>query len=375
VEIEGQKSMSKIVIDARESGTSTGRYVDKLIEYLHKQKPNHEIIVLTKAKQIDLLRELAPNFKIIESRYKEFSFGEQIGLLRQLNQLKPDLVHFGMTQQPVLYKGNKITTIHDLTTARFDNPAKNILLFKAKQVVYKWVIKKVAKTSTFLLTGSRYVKQDVAQYAKLNPDKIFVTYEAADRILEPAQAVHRLAGKQFIMYVGRATPHKNLRRLVSAFEVLHKKHPQLMLVFAGKTDANYKRISEFVSERRLAASVIFTGFIPEGELRWLYENTAAYVFPSLSEGFGLPGLEAMAHGAPVISSNATCLPEIYGDAAYYFNPKVVSDIAQKVHAVISKPSLAASLSSKGRAQVFKYSWRRMSQQTLNAYEAAIKNVS
>jgi glycosyltransferase involved in cell wall biosynthesis len=362
----------KIVIDARESGTSTGRYVDKLVEYLHKQKPNHEIIVLTKAKQIDYLRELAPNFKVIESKYKEFSFAEQIGLLRQLNNLKPDLVHFAMTQQPVRYRGRVVTTIHDLTTARFNNPAKNRVVFKAKQQVYKRVIKDVARKSKYLITPSKFVKQDVTQLARISPDKIFVTYEAADRILTPAQTVPRLSGKQFIMYVGRATPHKNLRRLVSAFEVLHKKHPQLMLVLAGKTDANYQRIGEFVSERRLAAFVVFTGFISEGELRWLYENTAAYIFPSLSEGFGLPGLEAMAHGAPVVSSNATCLPEIYGDAAYYFNPIVVSDIAHKIHAVISKPSLAASLSSKGRAQVFKYSWRKMADQTLKIYEEALK---
>jgi glycosyltransferase involved in cell wall biosynthesis len=368
---EGKNDV-RLVIDARESGTSTGRYVDKLVEYLHKQRPNHEIILLAKSHRIDFLRDLAPSFKIVESNYKEFSFAEQIGLLRQLNNLKPDLVHFAMTQQPVLYKGRVVTTIHDLITARFNNPAKNLLIFKFKQQVYRWVIKKVAKKSMFILTGSKYVKQDVAQLTKISSDKIFVTYEAADRILATAQPVSRLAGKKFIMYVGRATPHKNLRRLVSAFEVLHKKHPQLMLVLAGKTDANYKRIGEFVSERRLAAYVVFTDFISEGELRWLYENTAAYVFPSLSEGFGLPGLEAMAHGAPVVSSNTTCLPEIYGDAAYYFNPTIVSDIAHKIHAVISKPSLAASLSSKGRAQVFKYSWRKMAEQTLKIYEEALK---
>src|SRR6185312_12046780 len=100
----------RIVIDARESGTSTGRYVDKLVEYLYKLKPSHEIIVITKKGRVQFLRTLAPGFKVVESKYKEFGFGEQLGLLGQLKKLKPDLVHFGMTQQPIMYRGKKITT-------------------------------------------------------------------------------------------------------------------------------------------------------------------------------------------------------------------------------------------------------------------------
>src|SRR4051812_42622487 len=97
--------MAKIVIDARESGTSTGRYVDKLVEYLYKLRPVHEIIVLTKTPRAKFMRQIAPDFKVVESNFKEFGFGEQLGLLRQINKLKPDLVHFGMTQQPVRYRG------------------------------------------------------------------------------------------------------------------------------------------------------------------------------------------------------------------------------------------------------------------------------
>src|SRR5437868_1826061 len=117
--------MSKIVIDARESGTSTGRYIDKLVEYLAKLQPRHEIIILTKTPRVKFMREIAPDFKIVESNYKEFGLGEQAGLLRQIRKLNPDLVHFGMTQQPVLYDGKAVTTIHDLTAIRFTNPSKN----------------------------------------------------------------------------------------------------------------------------------------------------------------------------------------------------------------------------------------------------------
>ncbi|MBX4197545.1 glycosyltransferase family 4 protein [Candidatus Saccharibacteria bacterium] len=370
VAIAGENRM-RIVIDARESGTSTGRYVDKLVEYLHRLKPEQEFIILTKSPRVNYFKELTPNFEVVKSNFKEFGFSEQLGLLRQIKSLKPDLVHFTMTQQPVRYHGRKLTTIHDLTTARFDNPTKNQLVFKTKQSVYKWVIKKVATDSMAVITPSQFVKQDVAKFANINPAKIAVTYEAADKIAAKPEPVPRLSNKQFIMYVGRATPHKNLARLVEAFEVLKKKYPRLMLVFVGKFDANYHQLEALASHKRLAADVVFTDFVSEGQLRWLYENTAAYIFPSLSEGFGLPGLEAMVHGAPVVAAKVTCLPEIYGPAAEYFDPRVTFDIAQKISGVISDQKHRDHLIKAGRSQAAKYSWQTMARQTLEIYSKAL----
>lgn len=362
----------RIVIDARESGSSTGRYVDKLIEYLHKLQPAHEIIILTKSPRLSFFGQIAPGFKVIKSDYKEFTFGEQLGLLRQLNSLNADLVHFTMTQQPVMYRGKSITTIHDLTTLRFDNPAKNRLIFKFKQKIYAWVVKRVARQAAYIITPSKFVKQDVAQYTGMSPDKMFVTYEAADLITAVTEPVPRLKDKRFIMYVGRATPHKNLRRLVDTYSLLKKKYPDLMLVLAGKMDANYRRLESYVTSKRMADSIVFTDFVSEGELKWLYQNTAAYIFPSLSEGFGLPPLEAMIHGAPVVSSNATCLPEVSDTAAVYFNPLNTSDIASKISDVLSSAGLRGQLIKKGRDRAAQFSWQKMARDTLKIYEEALK---
>jgi len=111
--------------------------------------------------------------------------------------------------------------------------------------------------------------------------------------------------------------------------------------------------------------------VSEGELRWLYEHCAAYVFPSLSEGFGLPGLEAMQHGAPVVSSNATCLPEVYGDAAHYFDPLDVQAMADAINEVITDKDLRARLIAAGHTQAATYSWKRMAEQTLAVYKTAL----
>jgi glycosyltransferase involved in cell wall biosynthesis len=361
----------KIAIDARESGTGTGRYIDKLIEHLHELNVSHEITILTKAPRLEYFKKVAPKFETQESNYSEFSFAEQIDLLRQIKRLKADLVHFGMTQQPILYKGKTVTTVHDLTTLRFRNPSKNFLVFSIKQGIYRWVIKIVAQKSAAIITPTEFVKDDLAKFVRINKNKTKVTYEAADIISQKPKPVQNVQGKKFIMYVGRPTPHKNLERLIDAFEILTKDHPDLYLVLSGKSDANYERIKRVVEGKKLTNLIIFTDFVSEGQLRWLYENATAYIFPSLSEGFGLPALEAMAHGAPVVSSNATCLPEVYGNAAHYFNPLDVNDMAEKIDEVLSNPKLQKELVEKGKNQVKKYSWKRMAEETLAVYEEVL----
>jgi len=361
----------RIVIDARESGTSTGRYVDKLIEYLHKLKPDHEILLLSKSHRLEFFNKIAPDFSAVECNIKEFSFAEQLALKRQIKSLGPDLIHFTMPQQPVLYKGRCVTTIHDLITVRFDNPSKNSFVFKIKQQIYRAVIKRVARKSARLIAISNYTKKDLTNFSGVSPTKIDVIYEAADKITERPQPLKELAGKKFVMYVGRPNPHKNLKRLIEAMETVRKHDPKLLLVLAGKTDDNYRTLQKFASEINLTSQVYFTDFVSDAELRWLYEHAQAYVFPSLNEGFGLPGLEAMCYSLPVISSDATCLPEIYKDAALYFSPTDVSDMAAKIIEVTSDPALRADLAERGNKLVKTYSWHTMAQQTLALYEEAL----
>ena len=363
--------MSKIVIDARESGTTTGRYTDKMVEHMHQLGTKHEIVLLAKSHRKNYYRDVAPSFKVVVTPFKEFTFGEQLGFKQQLESLRPDLVHFGMVQQPVRYKGRVVTTIHDLTTMRFRNPAKNSVVFTIKQQVYKWVIKKAARKSARIIVPTAFVKQDVQHYTGIAADKITVTPESADKIIEVPEAYEPAAGKQFLLFVGRPMPHKNLERLMQALQLLKKANPHLFLVLAGKNDAAYELLKQFAAEKGIA-DVIFTDWVTEGQLRWLYEHALAYVFPSLSEGFGLPGLEAMHYDLPVISSNATCLPEVYGEAALYFDPLDVEAMARTIATVISDEKLRARLAAAGRAQIAKYSWRRMAEQTLAVYEAALK---
>lgn len=358
--------MSKIVIDARELRTTTGRYVERLLHYLQRIDTNNDYIVLLKPEDLEGWEPTNHLFKAVACPYEEFTFAEQIGFKRQIERLKPDLVHFAMTQQPISYKGKVVTTIHDLTTLRFDNPAKNKLIFKFKQGVYAYVTKRVAEKSAALITPTQFVKDDVAEFTGVDPDKITVTLEAGDAVADPPIAMQELDNKKFLLYTGRPTPHKNLERLIEAFVSLKAQHPDLTLVLAGKKDDNYRRIEAGVAEKNIQ-NVIFAGFVSDGQLGWLFQSCSAYVFPSLSEGFGLPGLEAMMLGAPVVSSNATCLPEVYGDAAHYFDPLSVQSMADAINEVLTNKELRQDLIAKGADQAAKYSWRRMAEQTLYVY--------
>jgi glycosyltransferase involved in cell wall biosynthesis len=172
------------------------------------------------------------------------------------------------------------------------------------------------------------------------------------------------------MYVGRPLPHKNLNRLIDAFKLLQQRFPDLHLILVGKKDPLYLTIEERLRKEGIT-NVFLTGFVTEGQLKWLYQNCRAYTFPSLSEGFGLPALEALRHGAPLVSSNATCSPEIYGDAALYFDPLNVQDMSDKIATMISDDQLRDDYKARGFAQADKYSWRRMAEQTLAVYKKAL----
>lgn len=359
-----------IAIDARGYSTSTGRYVRKLIENLEKLDNDSRYSILLKSRDWNKYEPSGNNFTKIRADFTEFTFAEQLGFKRLINKLGVDLVHFTMPNQPIFYGGKKVTTIHDLTRLEFDNPASNLSFYTLRKHVFKYVIRRAARQSSKVITPSKFIGDKIVEFTDIESDKIIVTYEAADRITEPTEEVEPLRGKKFIMYVGQPFPHKNLKRLIRAHSELSKNYLDLYLVLAGKTNSNYRLLKEWARENDYK-NVIFTGFVDDSQLRWLYENAECYVFPSLSEGFGLPGLEAMAHNCPLVSSNATCLPEIYGGAAHYFDPRDISDMTKKIQEVLDDEKLRNQLISSGKKQLGKYSWEKMARQTLEVYRSVL----
>ena len=362
--------MSHIAIDARIINSSTGRYVERLLHYLQGVDTVNRYSVLVLEKDKDFFIPTAKNFYIEVADFDQYSVAEQLGFKKLLDDLAPDLVHFCMPQQPVLYKGAKVTTFHDLTLLNTYNSDKNWLVFHVKQFVGKFVFKSVAKKSMYILTPSEFTKMALVDFSGIEPEKIIVTPGAAD-VFDDKVASYELPFKQYLLYVGQQPDYKNLRRMADAHQRLVKKYPDLGLVFVGRLASDTLANKELF-ESKGYKNIVFTGFLPDEQRDWLYKHTSAYVFPSLMEGFGLPGLEAMGYGAPVISSNATCLPEVYGDAAHYFDPNDTTDMARAIDDILSNESLKKELIIKGYAQIKKYSWRRMAEQTHDAYIQALE---
>jgi len=357
-----------IVIDARIRRSSTGRYTDRLIQHLQTIDTENRYTILLQPD--DPWQPTNPNWSVVACPFPQFSLNplHDIGFGHLLRTLKPNLVHFTMTQQPLTYFGNIVTTTHDLTMLRFVRANTTPLpIFWVKRGLYRLLFSVAHRKSNAIIVPTEFVKQDLAKLQPFTERKTSVTLEASEPPLEAKAEKLPEAQQPFIFYVGSAFPHKNLFRLVDSFGLLHERQPDLQLLIVGKREFYKEELEQYIAKQPFAGSIKTPGFVSDEELKWLYENCQAYVFPSESEGFGLPGLEAMAHGAPVVSSNATCLPEVYGDAAEYFDPLDIEDMANAIQRVVTDKKLREKLIANGHKQIKKFSWKNMAQETQTIY--------
>lgn len=225
--------MAHVVIDARIISSSTGRYVERLITHLQDIDTKNTYTILVPKKDATYWVPRNKNFTVQTVEYKNYSFGEQLGFYRYLKKLNPDLVHFCMPQQPLLYTGKTVTTFHDLSLLKTYNSDKNWFVYHTKQLVGKFAFQRAALQSNHIITPSVYTKNDVQQAFGLPETNISVIYEAAD-IAHTAPKKYSLPYKKYILYVGQQSDYKNIRRLGDAHQVLRAKYPELGLVLAGK---------------------------------------------------------------------------------------------------------------------------------------------
>ena len=180
--------------------------------------------------------------------------------------------------------------------------------------------------------------------------------------------------KPYLLYVGNAYPHKNLERLALAFQEIRKVFPEMRLVLVGRKDYFYRRLENFIADKKISG-VILAGFISDEELDLVFKEARLYIWPSLYEGFGLPPLEAMAKGTPVVSSREACMPETLGEAVEYFDGKSVADMAKAIGSILGQEKKRQDLIQKGYEQVRKYSWKKMGEETLATYRDIFRKAS
>jgi len=375
----------KILFDGRFlslAHAGIGRYSCELLKELlpldKKQKYILTVIPGTKIERdlAQALNERDNPVEIIEISARHYSLAEQTKYLKLLNELKPDLVHFPHFNHPILYKGKFVVTIHDLTLSQYAERGTAL-----KRKAYHYVIAHAAKMAAKVLTVSDHVRRDLIANFNLSTNKIITTHNGIDakfkKITNPKtlKKVEKYKlFKPYILSVGQWRGHKNLLRLVEAFGEIQKLpefKDKIELVFGGRFDPKYPELPQKVAELNLQKVVKFIGFVEDEDLPLIYNNAKAFVFPSFSEGFGLPGLEAQACGVPVVSSNRTSLPEILGKGALYFNPESVRDMARKILQILTDEKLRRELIKTGEENARRFSWKRTAQKTLEVYRGIL----
>jgi glycosyltransferase involved in cell wall biosynthesis len=374
----------RIVIDVRHiKDFGIGTYIRNLVKALGELDQENRYLLSAKHADVPDLPALPGNFETVVYHESQRSQWDNVAYPWFLKSLAPDLVHLPLNDVPLLMRNPYVVTIHDMSSFLFDGRSglrENLRLYRFRRGLLR---------ADRVIAVSTATRRDVENFLGIRPDRIRLVYSAPDpnfldyrpqpgaqkRLLERFQIQY-----PYILYAGRIRPHKNIPRLIEAFAVVrgeleqHPRYHELRLLIIGDEISKNPEVRRAVAQTRTEQVVRFLGFVPFETLREFYANASLFAFPSLYEGFGLPPLEAMATGIPVVTSSVSSLPEVVGDAAMIVNPENVFDIARGIREVLVQEPLRRKLIASGYDQVRQFNWRRTAQQTLDVYrEVARRN--
>ncbi|MFW5888130.1 MAG: glycosyltransferase family 4 protein [Patescibacteria group bacterium] len=387
---------ARIGIDARfygPPGKGLGRYAQEIVDNILERDKENQYVIFLNSENYGELTVNNDNVEKILTDVRWYTVKEQLIMPFLIWKKKLDLIHFPHFNVPVLTPTKFVVTIHDLILTKFPTPRASTLgpfLYKIKNSAYKITINTAVKRAEKIFAVSEFTKKDIMDKFNVQAAKIKVTYEGVAENFQQKKhsSLYKDTNlsddkkmllsynikKDFFLYVGNAYPHKNLEKLLDVFNEFNRRYPDKQLVLVGKEDYFYKRLKEKArkdglwTEKKDGLPVVFAGYVKDEDLRILYKNALAYVFPSMYEGFGLPPLEAMANNCLVLSSDKASMPEILGEAAIYFNPEKSKDILDKLEKAIHlERSESEKMKEKGKKQVEKYSWQECARETHKVY--------
>lgn len=372
----------RIGIDARFFGSGGGipRYTKELVHNLEQIDHTNEYVIFLRKNNWEEYTPSQPNFTKQMADAHWYTLREQWVLPRSIRKARVDCMHFPHWNVPVLHTKPFVVTIHDLILLHYPSKKASTLhplWYRIKQFGYRIVLQHALQQSRHILATSEYTKQDIISTFHIQPKKITATYQApassvsaqreVEGVLPPLGIRH-----PYLLYVGNSYPHKNLEGLLSIFKKVQEKISNpLQLVLVGTEDYFYLRLKQSPEARALGNSLVCTGYLSDEDLVSVYRHALTYVFPSLYEGFGIPPLEAMAHGLPIVASNRTCLPEILQDAALLHDPKDEEGFARIICSVIEDPKLQQMLRERGTRHAKRFSWITLARQTRKIYEDSV----
>ena len=378
---------SHIVIDVRRSNDfGIGTYIRALVDALGTLDRHNRYTLVCSSNESRALTDLPENFKSVNYSRSDLDPLDNFAFPAFLRSLKPDLVHIPLNRVPLAMIRPYVVTVHDMSSLLFEDQGSDL---KMRYRRYRY--RRGLMRANEVIAVSETTKHDIEMLIGIPPQRIHRVYNAPALGFFPhgngfdAQEKHRILERYqiqypYLLYAGNIRPHKNVPRLVEAFAVVrdqlssHPVYKDLRLIIIGDTISQYPSVRQAVIKSRVENVVRFLGFVPFETLRYFYEAATAFVFVSRYEGFGLPPLEAMACGTPVVASNVSSLPEVLGDAAVQVNPANVFEIARGITEVLLDDGLRAALVRCGREQASRFSWERAAREVLEIYHQACSSV-
>ena len=364
----------RIGLDCRLVGTKhtgIGRYILALVPELVRQAPPdyHWILFVADKDQEALFKKRLPEGASVEIRpapIRHYSLAEQLILPFIFIKAKLDLLHVPHFNTALLYPKKTVLTVHDLLWHKQTGRSVTTLppwLYRAKHLAYRLVVAQATERAKAILVPSKQTKKDLLDYKLGLKPKIHLTYEG---VLLPKKVTppDKLPPKDYLLYVGSLYPHKNVRVLLQALALTPKEN----LVIVSARNIFQQEIKTLVKRLKLTSRVIFFDWLNDARLGWLYKHAKALVQPSLHEGFGLTGIEALSYNTPVIASDIPVFHEVYQDVARFFPPKNPQKLAKLIGQ--DKKRLKKTVSAKKLLK--RYNWSRCANKTLAVYEKVLQ---
>ena len=374
----------RIAFDIRKLNSfGIGTYIRNIILNLANLDHENPYFLITQEKERFALANLPPNFSFILDPSGDNSLWNDLVLPYSLKRSQIDLLHTPHYRAPRFLGCRSVITIHDCVHILFPNYASSASAFDQARKATKRSIRKCSH----IFTVSQATQRDLMRLFSVPQEKITVVYNAIDEravlsnnLEEQKRVLERYQIQDpFLLYAGNIKPHKNIARIIEAFSVLKmelkddENWKNLKLLIIGDELSRHQFLRRTVIRSGVQHDVRFFGFIPYETLKALYKSAQIFVFPSLYEGFGLPPLEAMANGTPVLASNVSSLPEVLGDAALLVNPENVFEISKGLKHLLFDTNLRSGLIEKGFEQSRKYSWKKSAALVWKTYQEILQN--
>lgn len=371
----------RVALDIRRTNDfGVATYIRNVVRTLGRLDHTNEYFLIGAVERMREIGDLPANFHSIPFPDYQLTPANYFAFRKLIRKNECDLVHvphmfWRPSQAPCKY----VMTVHDLLDYMYRVRSRSLL----GRMMHLYLTNKVVTNAARIFAVSNFTKKDLSRIFHLPSEKIEVVPNAIDdrfRMGHTSDAERRMIAERyqvnypFLLYAGRISPHKNVVRIIEAFSALKTElarddhFPDLKLIIIGDEVSKHPDLRRAVIKSGVQHDVRFLGFVPIDVLRIFYDAAKVFVFPSLYEGFGLPPLEAMAHGTPVVTSNTTALPEVVGKAAVMVNPENVFEISRALYKLLLDQPLREKMKAAGIEQAQKFSWESSVRRMIDVYE-------